>query len=199
MVRDDSVAITTILRATEPEEKKRKLAAWRERVGEEAAEEALQAGIARGNLIHQACEDYFNYGMYIDQPGSKRLEAFFDRLQWRYTELNLENVGYGYHGKTDWFGLIADPDGSGEMRRCVIDWKGTKKDPKKAILDDGPLQVAAYCKADGIECDLGALVYINPETWDFTPYWFKGQEIERNFKKFLIRKQQYHELKEATS
>jgi hypothetical protein len=188
----DSVAITTILEATQPEERVKALEAWRERITETQAEAILQAGIERGKYIHSLCEDYFNHGCYIDKPGAKRLERFFDRLQWKYVELEVENEQEGYHGKLDWLGSIADPERSGEMRRCVIDWKGTDKDPKKVNLYDGPLQLGAYSRCDGVHVDLAGLIYVNPKTWQIQPYWFGYDDLKHYYVEFLKRKDEYH-------
>ena len=51
-------SVTTILKATESEEKKQKLAEWRERIGEEAATRIVDESGARGTAMHKILEKY---------------------------------------------------------------------------------------------------------------------------------------------
>ena len=51
-------SVTTILKATESEEKRASLAAWRERMGEETATRIVDESGARGTAMHKILEKY---------------------------------------------------------------------------------------------------------------------------------------------
>ena len=53
-------SVTTILKATESEEKRASLASWRERIGEEAATRIVDESGARGTAMHKILEKYIH-------------------------------------------------------------------------------------------------------------------------------------------
>ena len=56
--REKLPSVTTILKATESEEKKQSLANWASRIGESAAEKIVSESAARGTAMHKILEKY---------------------------------------------------------------------------------------------------------------------------------------------
>ena len=59
-------SVTTILKATEPDEKRESLQAWRDRVGEEEATRIVDSAGARGTAMHKILEKYIIEEGYLD-------------------------------------------------------------------------------------------------------------------------------------
>ena len=59
-------SVTTILKATESEEKKQGLADWATRIGEDAAEKIVSESAARGTAMHKILEKYILEQGYLD-------------------------------------------------------------------------------------------------------------------------------------
>ena len=63
-------SVTTILKATESEEKRASLAAWRERIGEETATRIVDESGARGTAMHKILEKYILDQGYVDETSA---------------------------------------------------------------------------------------------------------------------------------
>jgi len=59
-------SVTTILKATEPDEKRESLQAWRDRVGEAEATRIVDSAGARGTAMHKILEKYILQEGYLD-------------------------------------------------------------------------------------------------------------------------------------
>ena len=59
-------SVTTILKATEPDEKRESLQAWRDRVGEAEATRIVDSAGARGTAMHKILEKYIIEEGYLD-------------------------------------------------------------------------------------------------------------------------------------
>ena len=60
-------SVTTILDATQPEEKKKSLADWAARIGVEAAEKIKSEAAVRGTAMHKILEKYVLEEGYVDE------------------------------------------------------------------------------------------------------------------------------------
>ena len=139
-------SVTTILKATEPDEKRESLQAWRDRVGEEEATRIVDSAGARGTAMHKILEKYIieegyldltnvgkeahNMAMQVIQNGLSNVTEFYG------SECTLYYPGL-YAGQTD---LIATHKGD----MAVIDFKQTNKPKKREWIEDYCLQLAAY-------------------------------------------------------
>ena len=139
-------SVTTILKATEPDEKRESLAAWRDRVGEAEATRIVDSAGARGTAMHRILEKYIieegyldltnvgkeahNMAMQVIQNGLSNVTEFYG------SECTLYYPGL-YAGQTD---LIATHKGD----MAVIDFKQTNKPKKREWIEDYCLQLAAY-------------------------------------------------------
>ena len=139
-------SVTTILKATEPDEKRESLQAWRDRVGDENATRIVDESAARGTAMHKILEKYIleqgyfdltnvgkeahNMAMQVIQNGLSNITEFYG------SECTLYYPGL-YAGQTDLIGMHKN-----EM--AVIDFKQTNKPKKREWIEDYCLQLAAY-------------------------------------------------------
>ena len=142
-------SVTTILSSTESEEKRQKLAEWRERVGQATAEKITEESAARGTAMHKILEKYILQQGYLDLTNVGR-EAH--NMAIRVIEQGLCNVPeyYGtectlyypglYAGQTDLVGVHKGED-------AIIDFKQTNKPKRREWIEDYCLQLAAYAMA----------------------------------------------------
>ena len=139
-------SVTTILKATEPNEKRESLQAWRDRVGDENATRIVDESAARGTAMHKILEKYILEEGYLDLTNVGK-EAHNMAIQVIQNGLSSVTEFYGsectlyysglYAGQTD---LIATHKGD----MAVIDFKQTNKPKKREWIEDYCLQLAAY-------------------------------------------------------
>ena len=141
-------SVTTILSATQSDEKKAGLDAWRERVGyQEAARITSQAAL-RGTEMHYVLENYIDGRGYINlsEDGARaRLMAHeivnnLDLLKqvWgNEVSLAFEDK---WAGATDVVGLYDD-------KPTIIDFKQSNKPKREEFVEDYYYQIAAYSLA----------------------------------------------------
>ena len=125
-------SVTTIIQATQDEEKRASLAAWRARIGEAAADKIKDDAAERGTAMHKILEKYIvdvgyvdlthvgkaahNMAIQIIQSGLINVTEFYG------TECTLHYPGL-YAGQTDLVGIHKGKD-------AIIDFKQTNK-PKR--------------------------------------------------------------------
>ena len=126
-------SVTTILQATQSDEKKASLANWRRKVGENEAEKIKDEAAARGTAMHEFLEMHLRGDTLLDlsdkgqaarsmarviiEQGLKDAEEIWG------SEVTLFYPGL-YAGQTDLCGIYSG-------RESIIDFKQTNK-PKKA-------------------------------------------------------------------
>tara|TARA_R100001510_G_scaffold55465_1_gene59416 strand:- start:8 stop:748 length:741 start_codon:yes stop_codon:yes gene_type:complete len=141
-------SVTTILSATQSEEKKAGLDRWRERVGyQEAARITSQAAL-RGTEMHYVLENYIDGRGYINlsEDGAKaRLMAHeivnnLDLLK----EVWGNEVSLAYEDK--WAGAT-DVVGFYDKKPTIIDFKQSNKPKREEFVEDYYYQIAAYSLA----------------------------------------------------
>jgi ATP-dependent exoDNAse (exonuclease V) beta subunit len=144
-------SVTTILQATETEEKKKILEQWKQRVGAENADRIRDQAANRGSVLHRIVENYITDTKHLDltdlgQEAHKMANiliqsAIDERLSevWG-VEPYLAYQGL-FAGQTD---LIGIHDG----KITVCDHKNSNKPKKKEWLHDSyRIQLAAYALA----------------------------------------------------
>lgn len=142
------VSVTTILDATKPEEKKRALMEWRNRVGHERAQAITTEAAGRGTRMHKWLENYVKTGA-TGEPGSNPYS-----IQSHNMAKNIINQGLSkcnefwgtevslyfpklYAGTTD---LVGVHDG----QEAIMDHKQTNKLKKREWIEDYFIQLAFY-------------------------------------------------------
>jgi ATP-dependent exoDNAse (exonuclease V) beta subunit len=143
-------SVTTILQATQPEEKRAALAAWKARVGEVEANRTKDQAAERGTSMHRILEGYMLGQYHLDltdlgQNAHTMAQQIIDKgLKDRLTEFfGLEVTLYYpglYAGATDVVGIY---DG----QESIVDFKQSNKTKRREWLEDYKLQLAAYALA----------------------------------------------------
>ena len=143
-------SVTSILGQTQSEEKRKKLAEWREREGKQQAQRILDQAGARGTAMHKVLEGYLlgqNHADFtelgeqammmaqqiIDNGIKGSLEEIWgSEVTLWYPEL--------YAGATDVCGIY-------EGRESIIDFKQSNKPKRREWIEDYFTQLAAYAMA----------------------------------------------------
>ena len=142
-------SVTTILQATQSEEKRKKLAEWRARQGAQRADRIKDIAALRGTSMHSYLEGYITDQRHLDltsigqeagRMAKKVIESGLGDLEevWG-TEVTLYYPGL-YAGATDVVGIY---DG----RESIIDFKQTNKPKQREWIGDYFTQLAAYAMA----------------------------------------------------
>lgn len=144
-------SVTTILDATKPEEKKKALQDWRNRVGHEKAQAITTEAAGRGTRMHKWLENYVKTGSTGD-PGTNPYSIQSHKMAQSiiYQGLSKCNEFWGtevplyfpkiYAGTTD---LVGVHDGA----EAIMDHKQTNKLKKREWIDDYFVQLVFYATA----------------------------------------------------
>jgi len=144
-------SVTTILEKTKPEEKKRALQEWRNRVGHERAQQITTEAANRGTRMHTYLERYVksdDIGELPSNPFARPswfmaakviLEGLQHADEYWGSEVPLYYSGL-YAGTTDLVGVWKGAP-------AIMDFKQTNKPKKREWIEDYFLQLAAYAEA----------------------------------------------------
>lgn len=144
-------SVTTILSATEPQEKKDALNNWRKRVGTEKAQEITTASANRGTKMHTYLENYVKTGS-LDAPPKNIFHLPSHVMADSVIKQGLINCDeyWGvevplyfpriYAGTTDCVGRHLTFE-------SIIDFKQSNKPKKREWISDYFLQLCAYAEA----------------------------------------------------
>ena len=191
-------SVTTILKATEPDEKRESLQAWRDRVGDENATRIVDESAARGTAMHKILEKYILQQGYIDlttvgqQAHNMAIRVIEQGLsnvpEYYGTECTLYYPGL-YAGQTD---LVAVHKG----KDAIIDFKQTNKPKKREWIEDYCLQLAAYAMAHNFiyrtKIDKGVIMMCSKDNF-YQEFIIQGLEMKKYMHEFLRRVDQYYE------
>ena len=142
-------SVTTILSATQSEEKKRKLAEWQARMGQQRADRIRDISAMRGTSMHTYLEGYITDQRHLDltalgQEAGRMANVVIrsglgDLEEVWGTEVTLYYPGL-YAGATDVVGIY-------NGRESIIDFKQTNKPKQREWISDYFTQLAAYAMA----------------------------------------------------
>ena len=149
IVNEKLPSVTTILQATQSEEKQKSLAAWRARMGAQRADRGRDISALRGTSMHTYLEGYIKDERHLDLTAlGKEAGRMADVVirsglgdlgeVWG-TEVTLYYPGL-YAGQTDVVGIY-------NGRESIIDFKQTNKPKQREWIDDYFTQLAAYAMA----------------------------------------------------
>ena len=194
-------SVTTILSATQSEEKKESLAAWAARIGEEAAEKIKNEAAVRGTAMHKILEKYVLEQGYLDLT---KVGQNAHNMAIRVIEQGLSNVSeyYGiectlfypglYAGQTDMVGVHKGED-------AIIDFKQTNKPKKVEWITDYKLQLAAYAMAHNYmhktEITKGVIMMCSKDNY-YQEFVVEGDEFKKYQHQWLGKVNQYYEQRE---
>ena len=194
-------SVTTILSATQSEEKKAGLDRWREKVGyQEAARITSQAAL-RGTEMHYVLENYIDGRGYINlspEGAQARLMAHeivqnLDKLKTVYGNevcLAYEDL---WAGATDVVGVYDD-------QPTILDFKQSNKIKREEYVEDYYYQIAAYALAHKKQYGpiTQGLICICTKDIIYQEFKMDEEKLKEYEEKWMERVTKYHETK-ATS
>ncbi|MDC0351365.1 hypothetical protein OAM58_00190 [Candidatus Pelagibacter sp.] len=145
--KENLPSVTTILKATESEEKKAKLEEWKKRVGYKQAEVISKEATTRGSSMHDYLEKFLLGKLNLDLLGDNTREKMMadqiieNGLRHKLNEIWGCEATLYYPGK---YAGAADCIGIYENKETIIDFKQSNKPKKDEWIDDYYLQCAAY-------------------------------------------------------
>jgi genome maintenance exonuclease 1 len=190
-------SVTTILSATQSEEKKRKLAEWRAIKGEAEADRIKQQAASRGSNMHlflekfilgQGHDDLTEEGKTAKSMAQTVIDKGLGDLQeiWG-SEVTLWYPDL-YAGATDLVGVYDYED-------SIIDFKQSNKPKRREWIDDYFMQLAAYAMAHNqiydTQISQGVILMCTPDNY-FQKFQIKGKEFKEYKYKFLERVDKYY-------
>ena len=197
-------SVTTILKATEPDEKRESLQAWRDRVGDENATRIVDESAARGTAMHKILEKYILEEGYLDLTNVGK-EAHNMAIQVIQNGLSSVTEFYGsectlyypglYAGQTD---LIATHKGD----MAVIDFKQTNKPKKREWIEDYCLQLAAYGMAHDFVYKTAitkAVIMMCSKDNFYQEFVIAGEEYRKYKHEWLRRVDEYYKGRSKTT
>ena len=193
-------SVTTILSATQSEEKKRKLAEWQARMGQQRADRIRDISAMRGTSMHTYLEGYITDQRHLDltalgQEAGRMANVVIrsglgDLEEVWGTEVTLYYPGL-YAGATDVVGIY-------NGRESIIDFKQTNKPKQREWIGDYFVQLAAYAMAHnhvyGTKIQNGVILMCSKDCF-FQKFEVSDQEFQGYMHEFLRRVDQFYQQK----
>ena len=196
-VHEKLPSVTTILSATQSEEKRKSLDAWRKRMGAQRADRVRDISAMRGTSMHTYLEGYITDQRHLDltalgveagrmanvviRSGLGDLEEVWG------TEVTLYYPGL-YAGATDVVGIY-------NGRESIIDFKQTNKPKQREWIGDYFTQLAAYAMAHnyvyGTKIQSGIILMCSKDGF-FQKFEVLDQEFQGYMHTFLKKVDQYY-------
>ena len=183
-------SVTTILSATQSDEKKESIAKWTAKVGEEQATRVKDQAASRGTNMHLHLERYILGEGHKDLTDEGQVagdmaqviinKGLCDVSEIWGSEVTLYYPGL-YAGQTDLVGVFDYED-------SIIDFKQSNRPKRKEWIDDYFMQLGAYAMAHnfvyGTEITQGVVLMCTPDNY-FQKFQVKGKEFIKYQWKFL--------------
>ena len=191
-------SVTTILQATQSDEKKASLNAWKKRVGAENAENIKNTAANRGSIMHRIVESYLlgqNHADLSDlgqQAGVMAKTIYDEGLRGSMDEIWGTEITLYY---PDLYAGACDLAGVYEGKQTILDFKQSNTRKKKEWISDYFLQLAAYATAHnqvyGTSINSGTILMCTKDNI-FQKFVVSGQEFQRFMWDWLRRVDQYY-------
>ena len=195
-------SVTTVLNATQSEEKRKTLDKWVKRVGEDEATRIKDLAAKRGTAMHfylqkyvdPDCKGYMdltNVGQVAEPMAKKIIGSGLKALSeiWG-SEVVVHYPGL-YAGATDLVGVY-------DYSESIVDFKQSNKPKRREWIDDYFMQLGAYAMAHnqvyGTQIDQGVILMCTPDCY-FQKFVIRGKEFVKYQHDFLRRLDQYYEEK----
>ena len=191
-------SVTTILQATQSDEKKKVLEDWKNRVGADNAENIKNEAANRGSIMHRIIEGHLLGQRHADLSDQgilagtmaqtiidEGLEGSMNEI-WG-TEITLYYPKL-YAGASDLAGIY-------EGRESIMDFKQSNKPKQKSWITDYFLQLAAYATAHnqvyGTRIQSGTILMCTKDNY-FQKFTVQGAEFQRFMWDWLRRVDLYY-------
>ena len=193
-------SVTTILAATQSDEKRASLEAWKNRVGGVEAERVKNTAATRGSNMHSHLEYHLNGQGLLDlsdegQVARKMAQKIIDEgLKDLEIIWGNEVVLYYpdlYAGQTDLVGVY-------QGRDSIIDFKQSNRPKQDSWIEDYYLQGAMYATAHdciyGTEIEQTVILICTPDLF-FQRFIVNGDRFRHYKSEALKRVDKYYQLK----
>jgi len=197
-------SVTTILGATQSDEKRASLEAWKNKVGGIEAERIKNIAATRGTAMHSYLEMHLNGENLLDLTieglaARSMAQTIIDKGLTELHEIwGNEVVLYYpelYAGQTDLCGVY-------QGRDSIIDFKQSNKPKKDEWIEDYKLQLAAYATAHdciyGTKIEQGVILMCTPDNF-FQRFIINGAQFREYKWKWLDKVDHYYWLKNNES
>ena len=197
-------SVTTILAATQSDEKRASLEAWKNKVGGIEAERIKNTAANRGTAMHSYLEMHLNGENLLDLTieglaARSMAQTIIDKGLIELQEIwGNEVVLYYpelYAGQTDLCGVY-------QGRDSIIDFKQSNKPKKDEWIEDYKLQLAAYATAHdcvyGTKIEQGVILMCTPDNF-FQRFIINGAQFREYKWKWLDKVDHYYWLKNNES
>jgi genome maintenance exonuclease 1 len=191
-------SVTTILSATQSDEKKESLAKWKQKVGEIEADKIRDSAAERGTIMHRIIEGYLlgqrhadfsdvgqDAGVMAQKIIDQGLEGHMDEI-WG-SEITIHYPGL-FAGATDLCGIY-------EGRESIIDFKQSNKMKRKEWISDYFVQLAAYAMGHnyvyGTNIQSGTILMCTKDKI-FQRFDVTGEEFKKYTFDWIKRVDQYY-------
>ena len=195
-------SVTTILKATQSEEDKAAIEAWKERVGHKEAERIKNEAANRGSSMHSYIEQFllgkFNLDLLDEDNKSKKMavEIIDNGLKNKLSEIWGTEATVYYPDK---YAGTADCIGIYEGKETILDFKQSNKPKKHEFILDYLLQGSGYSLAHNTVYNsriTQVAILICTVDGLFQDFKIEGNELINFQNQFLEKVEQfYHQLR----
>ena len=190
-------SVTTILSATQSDEKKESIARWTARVGQEQATRVKDQAASRGTNMHLHLERYIEGKGHLDLTDEGQVagnmaqtiieKGLCDMSEIWGSEVTIYYPGL-YAGATDLVGVFDYED-------SIVDFKQSNKPKRKEWIEDYFMQLGAYAMAHNhvynTEITQGVILMCTPDNY-FQKFQIKGKEFRKYQHMFLERVDKFY-------
>jgi len=191
-------SVTSILQATQSEEKKASLANWKARVGAAEANRIKNDASSRGTSMHSFLEKYLlgqlNLELLEIENKSKKMadEIIEQGIKGKLSEIWGTEATLYYPGK---YAGTCDAVGVYEEQETIIDFKQSNKPKKEEWIEDYYLQLGAYSLAHNVvhnsKITQGIVLLCTVDNL-FQDFRIQGEKLEEYQNKFLEKVEQFY-------
>ena len=194
-------SVTTILAATQSEEKRQSLQRWKDRVGLDAADQIKNEAANRGTAMHAYLEDHLSGKQRVDltpigQEARTMAQQIVDQGLKDLNEIWGSEVTVHYPGL---YAGATDVAGIYNSAESIIDFKQSNKPKRREWISDYFTQLGAYAMAHnhvyGTKINQGVILMCTKDNL-FQKFIVDGQEFVRFQHDFLRKMDQYYANKD---
>ena len=191
-------SVTSILQATQSEEKKASLANWKARVGVAEANRIKNDASSRGTSMHSFLEKYLlgqlNLELLEIENKSKKMadEIIEQGIKNKLSEIWGTEATLYYPNK---YAGTCDAVGIYEGQETIIDFKQSNKPKKEEYVDEYYHQLAAYSLAHNVVYNSNitqGIVLLCTVDNLFQDFRIQGEKLKEYQNKFLEKVEQYY-------
>ena len=192
-------SVTSILQATQSEEKKASLANWKARVGVTEANRIKNDASSRGTSMHSFLEKYLLGQLNLelleeeDNKSKKMADEIIEQgIKNKLSEIWGTEATLFYPGK---YAGTCDACGVYEGQETILDFKQSNKPKKEEWIEDYYLQLGAYSLAHNVvhnsKITQGIVLLCTVDNL-FQDFRIQGEKLEEYQNKFLEKVEQYY-------